>query len=284
MGFTDGPRTNLPRGQLQDQRDHDEQGRATPHNTRAVDRAIAILKAFRLEEPELGVTELSRRLSLHKSTVYRLLVTLEKHGLVDWVPESGKYRLGMTLFELGSLVATVTDLRRVARPVLEALHNECGETLHLAILDMGDVVYIEKLESRARLRMYSEVGRRAPAHCTGLGKVLLAYLPDSELEKILQQKGLTAFTARTIVSPALLREHLAEVRRNGYAVDAGEHEELVRCAAAPVRDHSGRVVAAVSIAAIGLDTGTELFKEFIRKVVAAAAEISRRLGFRDDEA
>ena len=251
---------------------------------RAVERALDVLRAFSPQEPELGVTDLSRRLGLHKSTVHRILSTLQRRGVVVQDPASGRYRLGLRLFELGSLAVNSIEVRRVARPFLEEVHQACGETVHLAILDEGDVVYIDKIESTRGVRMYSQVGRRAPAHCTGLGKVLLAGLPDIALNHILERKGLLSHTSRTITSPQELREHLALVRQRGYAIDSGEHEELVRCAAAPVFDHTGQVVAAASIAAVGIEIDTHRFEDFVTLVTRCTRRISEALGYGRDAA
>lgn len=245
---------------------------------RAVERAVAILRTFSPAAPSLGVTELARRLGLHKSTVHRLLATLEHEGFVIQDATGGQYRLGLLLFELGSLVVNSMELQRIARTHLEEVHRACGETVHLAILDEGEVVYIDKIESTRQVRMYSQVGRRAPAHCTGLGKVLLAGLPAGILDQVIQRRGLRAYTSRTITSPETLRNHLALVRQRGYAVDSGEHEELVRCAAAPIYDHTGQVVAAVSIAAVGVDVESQRFKEDIDLVRKCTRSISEALG------
>lgn len=241
---------------------------------------MALLRTFGPPHPELGITELAQRLHLHKSTVHRILATLQRDGFVAQDPASGKYRLGLRLFELGSLVVNTMEIRRVARPYLEEIHAMCGETVHLAILDEGDVVYIDKIESTRRVRMYSEVGRRAPAHSTGLGKVLLAWLPDQALNAVLERKGLAAFTGRTITSAKEPREHLAQIRKQGYAVDSGEHEDLVRCAAAPIYDHRSHVIAAVSIAAVGVETTSHRFADFIKLISEKAQEMSRGMGWR----
>jgi DNA-binding IclR family transcriptional regulator len=243
---------------------------------RAVERAAAILKAFSPTAPSLGVTELARRLALHKSTVHRLLTTLEHEGFVVQ-DAGGRYRLGLQLFELGSLVVNSMELQKIARGPLEEAHRACGETVHLAILDEGEVVYIDKIESTRQLRMHSLIGRRSPAHCTGLGKVLLAWLPAEALDQIIR-RGLRTYTSRTISSPGALRNHLALVRQRGYAIDDGEHEELIRCAAAPVFDHTGAVVAAVSIASVGVDVESARFKEYIGLVQSCSRSISQALG------
>jgi DNA-binding IclR family transcriptional regulator len=252
--------------------------RPDAYGIRAVERAVAILKAFSPASPEMGVTDLARKLGLHKSTVHRLLVTLERAGFVLQDAFTGRYRLGLPLFELGSLVVTNMELRRVARPFIEDAHRASGETVHLAILDEGEVVYIDKIESTRQVRMSSMVGRRAPAHCTGLGKALLAWLPAGVLDQVIQRRGLQAFTARTLTSAEELRNHLAIVRQRGYSIDAGEHEELVRCAAAPVFDHTNHALAAVSIASVGVDVASPRFKEYVALIRNCARSISDALG------
>lgn len=252
--------------------------RAGIYGIRAVERAIAILKSFSPATPSLGVTDLARRLGLHKSTVHRLLATLEHEGFVIQDPAHGRYRLGLPLFELGSLVVNSMELQQVARPYLEDVHRACGETVHLAILDEWEVVYIDKIESTRQVRMHSQVGRRAPAHCTGLGKVLLAGLPAGILDQFIQRRGLQAYTSQTITSPETLRNHLALVRQRGHAIDSGEHEELIRCAAAPVLDHTGQVVAAVSIATVGVDVESQQFKEYVNLITTCTRSISEALG------
>lgn len=250
--------------------------RSASNAIRAVERAAAILKAFSPITPSLGVSELARRLALHKSTVHRLLTTLEHEGFIVQ-DAGGRYRLGLQLFELGSLVVNSMELQKIARGPLEEVHRACGETVHLAILDEGEVVYIDKIESTHQLRMHSLIGRRSPAHCTGLGKVLLAWLPAPALDQIIR-RGLRTYTSRTISSPDTLRNHLALVRQRGYAIDDGEHEELIRCAAAPVFDHTGAVVAAVSIASVGVDVESARFKEYVRLVQSCTQAISQALG------
>src|SRR3989449_10795374 len=148
---------------------------------RAVERAVAILRTFSSGTPELSVSELGRAVGLHKSPVPRLLGPLERTGFVVQDPGTKRSRLGLPLFELGSMVVNTLEVRRVARPYLEEIHRACGETVHLGILDEGEVVYIEKIESTRRVRMYSQVGRRGPAHCTGPGRTRLTQLHDTSL-------------------------------------------------------------------------------------------------------
>lgn len=254
--------------------------RATHHGgIRAVERALAILRAFTPSAPELSVSELARAVGLHKSTVHRLLATLERTGFVAQDAASRHYRLGLPLFELGSLVVNTMELRRLARPHLEEIHRACGETVHLGMLDEGEVVYIDKVESTRRVRMYSQVGRRAPAHCTALGKVLLAHLPDAALSEVIERRGLRRYTSNTITSPKELRDHCALIRQQGYALDAGEHEELIQCASAPISDHTGRAVAAVSVTSVSAAMDRHRIAEYAGLVMDAARRISASLGF-----
>lgn len=247
---------------------------------RAVERAAVILRAFSPDAPELSVSELSRAVSLHKSTVHRLLTTLERTGFVVQDPATKRYRLGLPLFELGSLVVNTMEARRVARPYLEEVHRACGETVHLGILEDGEVIYIDKIESTRRVRMYSQIGRRAPSHCTALGKVLLAQLPDASLSEVVERRGLRRYTSKTITSPKELRDHCALIRQQGYALDAGEHEELIQCAAAPVYDHTGKGAAAVSVTSVAAAMDQHRIAEYVALVQQAARKISEALGYR----
>jgi DNA-binding IclR family transcriptional regulator len=252
---------------------------APVYGVRAVARTVAILRAFCSPNTGLGVSDLAKRVSLHKSTTHRILTTLEQEGFVTQDPTTGCYRLGLALLELGSVVMDGLDVRRMARPFLEAIHRACGETVHLAILDEGEVVYIDKIEGTRGVRMYSQIGKRSPAYCTGLGKALLAWQRDDEISLVIK-RGLRAYTLRTITSPSALRGQLALVRAQGYAIDHGEHEELIQCVAAPVWDRAGRVAAAISIATVAADITSGEFRKYIPLVCEHAQLISEALGGR----
>lgn len=213
----------------------------------AVRRALLILKCFSLERPELGVSDLARELSLHKSTVHRLLTTLEGEGFVHQLPNS-RYALSWKLFELGAAVPAWRGIRQLVLNALNPLVASTGETAHLAVLDGREVLYLEKVESAHRLRMPSAVGRRVPAHCTALGKALLASLDDQALQRILVQTPRKAFTSHTITDVEMLRAELRRIRTQGYAIDDEELEEGLTCVAALVHDGTGRTCAAISIA------------------------------------
>ncbi|WP_088552628.1 IclR family transcriptional regulator [Calderihabitans maritimus] len=245
----------------------------------AVARAISIIELL-AKAGEMSLGEIARELQLPKSTIHGLLSTLKEFEFIEQSPFSGKYKLGLRLFEIGSAVARNWDVRAVAAPYLQKLVDECCETVHLVVLDKGEVLYIDKRESRQSLRIVSEVGTRLPAHCTGVGKVLLAYSSPSEVRRIIAEKGLRRFTKNTITDPEKLAEDLARIRQQGYAVDNEEIMDSLRCVAAPIRNHEGRVIAAMSIAGPVARLSGERFQKMVKLVVETAHEISRALGYR----
>jgi len=248
------------------------------YRIQAIERAVSILNAFSMDDPELGVTELADRLGLHKSTVHRFMVNLDAAGLVERNARTGRYRLGLHVFELGALVMQQMNLWDEALPFLEGLVHDTGETGHLAVLDGGEAIYIERVEARRALRVPSAIGRGYPAHATNLGKVLLADLSRERVEAIIAERGLAAYTSQTITDPVELEADLELIRRRGYAVDNEEYDEGLRCIGAPVRDHSGHVVAALGIGGPVTRITPERVEELGDLVMTAARGLSRRLG------
>jgi len=248
------------------------------YRIQAIERAVSILNAFSMDDPELGVTELADRLGLHKSTVHRFMVNLDAAGLVERNARTGRYRLGLHVFELGALVMQQMNLWDEALPFLEGLVHDTGETGHLAVLDGGEAIYIERVEARRALRVPSAIGRGYPAHATNLGKVLLADLSRERVEAIIAERGLAAYTPQTITDPAELEADLELIRRRGYAVDNEEYDDGLRCIGAPVRDHSGHVVAALGIGGPVTRITPERVEELGDLVMTAARGLSRRLG------
>jgi DNA-binding IclR family transcriptional regulator len=248
------------------------------YRIQAIERAVSILNAFSMDDPELGVTELADRLGLHKSTVHRFMVNLDAAGLVERNARTGRYRLGLHVFELGALVMQQMNLWDEALPFLEGLVHDTGETGHLAVLDGGEAIYIERVEARRALRVPSAIGRGYPAHATNLGKVLLADLSRERVEAIIAERGLAAYTSHTITDPAEGEVELELIRRRGYAVDNEEYDEGLRCIGAPVRDHSGHVVAALGIGGPVTRITPERVEELGGLVMTAARGLSRRLG------
>jgi DNA-binding IclR family transcriptional regulator len=248
------------------------------YRIQAIERAVSILNAFSMDDPELGVTELADRLGLHKSTVHRFMVNLDAAGLVERTARTGRYRLGLHVFELGALVMQQMNLWDEALPFLEGLVHDTGETGHLAVLDGGEAIYIERVEARRALRVPSAIGRGYPAHATNLGKVLLADLSRERVEAIIAERGLAAYTPQTITDPVELEADLELIRRRGYAVDNEEYDDGLRCIGAPVRDHSGHVVAALGIGGPVTRITPERVEELGGLVMTAARGLSRRLG------
>jgi len=246
---------------------------------RAVIKITGLLESL-AQEKELGVTELAQLVGMHKSTVYRFLNSLKKLGYVLQNSSNGKYSLTLKLFELGSLVLGRMELWEQAHPILEQLAEQTRETIHLAILDDGKLVYLGKIESTQALRvsMASRIGQSAPTHCTGVGKLLLAYLPPEKAEQILSQEQMQRFTSHTITDKSQLINELERIRQNGYAIDDEEHEVGVRCVAAPVRNNQGVVVAALSISIPTVRLPNSEIPCYREYVTNAANEISKRLG------
>lgn len=252
------------------------------YNIRAVDRAVRILSALSDGKPRT-LTELSEEIGINSSTTFRLLATLTYHNYVERDIQSGEYRLGLTCLELAHAYHAGSDIRRAALPELERLRDDITETVHLAVLDSMEVVYLEKLHGLHAIGlMSSRVGGRAPAHCTGVGKVLLAYAPSEIVRAHYVQRGLRCYNDKTIQSVNELMEHLKGVRRQGYALDLGEHEPEVRCVAAPLFDISGKAVAAISVSGpAGRMEPLETKQGLIDRTMEAARTISARLGYRE---
>jgi DNA-binding IclR family transcriptional regulator len=248
-----------------------------------LDRVFGILDALAEDGAGVALSDLARKLDLHRSTVHRLLVVLEGRRYVEKDSASGKYRLGSKLLELGTKVAARLDLPAIARPFLEQLVRETGETAHMGVLRQGEVLSIANVESSRTLHTPRTVGRRTPAHCSSLGKCLLAFLPDRDLNEFLEVRGLKAYTISTITSPEVLKAELRRVRERGYAVDEEEYEEGLKCVGAPVRDHSGAVIAAVSIAGPAPRLREGRMPALADSVVRAAAGLSEALGYRSEQ-
>lgn len=247
----------------------------------SVRNAARLLKEFGRGDREIGVTELSRRLGIGKSTAHRLLSTLADERLLEQDPQTGAYRLGLAMYELGASVALHTDLHEASAPVLDQLRNATRETVQVAVLDGREVVYVERRESPQTLRLFGRVGHRNDAHCTSTGKLLLAYLPPDSLDETLRGWRLARKTPFTVPDTRALRTALETVRQQGWAENISESELGVASVAAPIRNGRGQVIAAVSVAGPVQRLGNDSLRRFARPVVEAGLAISRRLGYRD---
>ena len=245
---------------------------ATNRGYSTVHKAMAVVSAFSYSEPVLGVSELSRRLGLGKSTVHRILATLLADGFVEQTRDE-RYRLSIKMYDIGQQVAASIELRELVHPVLERLRNETGETAHVAVLSGADVVYVDRLESPQMLRVLTRVGRRRPAHATSSGKCLLAFGRPADVAAVLAA-GFPRLGPRTITSKSMLEKALATVRRTGYAVSIEEAAPDVASVAAPIFDGAGECVAAVSVAGPITRIPQERLDKLARTVLAAAASVS----------
>lgn len=246
----------------------------------SVERAIRILELVAEHPDQLGVSELGRRIGVHKATASRLVSTLAEAGLVERGPGADTYRPGFGLVRLATTALADLDVVRQARPALELLAVDTQETVNLGVLDGREVVNVDQVAASHAVVNVNWVGKRTPLHCTSNGKVLLAHLPEGEWNRLLATP-LERRTARTITDPAVLLGQLREARARGYAYTIEELEVGLNAVAGPVRGASGEVVAAVSVAGPAYRVTKDRIPELARAVVEAGAEISRRMGFEE---
>lgn len=246
----------------------------------AVQHAVAVLRAFSAAEPLLGVNEIARRVSLHKSTVSRILATLEDAHLVERDIASGRFGLGPGIVALAGPLLANLNVREVAQPYLQQLAQDTGESVSLSIWNHGEAVNVDQVMGPGLIQHIAPIGSRSPAHSTATGKTFLAYAPSEEVRAILA-RGFTRFTSRTITDATALLAELDRIRSRGYALNDRELSENLIAAAAPVRDHRGQVVAAVGVSAPAFDDIQARLERFAALSKATAASISRRLGYAD---
>jgi DNA-binding IclR family transcriptional regulator len=258
----------------------DSEIKTSPYKVQVLDRALAIIDMLAGEGPDASLMELSAKLKLHKSTVHRLLMILERHRFVERQGHTGRYQLGLRLFELGSVAISRFNIRDRARLHLQRLVSEVDETVHLCVLDAGEVLYLDKIEPSRSVRMASRIGRRNGVHCSAVGKAMLAHLPEREVDQILEMRGMAPFTSKTIVTPAGLKADLKIVLLRGYAVDNEEAEEGLRCVGAAILGRNGRPLGAISTSAPSFRLPMEKVPAVAAAVVAAARALSEESGYR----
>jgi IclR family transcriptional regulator, KDG regulon repressor len=243
-----------------------------------IEKAGEVLSLFDHEHTEWGVRQVAEQLGLAKSSAHDLLTSLAQVGLLGKTAE-GRYRLGWRLVALSETLLATTELRREARPVMEELAAQYRETIHLAILDDTRVVYIDKLEGQQAVRVeLTSLGKRLHAHCSALGKVLLAYRPEVEAKRILKIEGLPRYTPNTITDGCKLEQALAQIRKQGYAYDLEEILPDLCCVGAPIRNYTNQVIAAISMT-IPAYRFQRAQTEFRKAIVRSAKMISERLGY-----
>jgi len=243
-----------------------------------LEKASEVLALFNREHPEWGVREVAEALGLAKSSAHDLLTSLEQIGMLGKNDE-GRYRLGWRLVTLSETLLATTELRREARPIMEELAEQYRETIHLAVLDDTKVVYVDKLEGKQAVRVeLTSLGTRLYAHCSALGKVLLAYEPEENVKRIIKVEGLPRFTANTITDAGELEQTLGKVRKQGYATDQEEILPDLCCIGAPIHNHTGHVIAAISMSIPAYRFQRSQI-EFRKAVMRSGKLISERLGY-----
>jgi IclR family KDG regulon transcriptional repressor len=258
-------------------------GKKPANLVQTIERTALILETLGHYPGGLSLGELSEKVEFPKGTTHRLLTSLAYFDFIRQDQGSKHYHLGFKLVELGNHLLNHIDLRKEAHPYLIGLSNEVQETVHLVVLDLDKALYIDKVDLHSRrggLQMVSSLGSRIPLHCTAVGKVLLAYLPETDADVIIQNFNPVQRTRNTITDPSGLKQHIKMVREKGYAIDDEENEEGVRCVAAPIRNQIGEVVAAMSVSGPTTRITIEKIDDSLKsRVTETAIRISRKLGF-----
>ena len=248
------------------------------NSVQSIDRVLDIIEVLSVEQEGLGVTEIAKRVDLHKSTAHRLITTLARRGYLNKT-ENGNYKIGLKLIEAVSCYINSLELQTEARPYIARITAELGLTSHLGVLDGDQVVYIEKMDVFSGIKMYSQIGLRMHAYCSSLGKCLLSNFSKDELEKVMKDCSFIKFTPNTIDSMEGLHREMNKVRAQGWAMDNQEFEIGHRCIGAPIYDYRGDIIASISASGptnLLTDQRIEPTAEFVKKV---ALEISRNMGY-----
>jgi DNA-binding IclR family transcriptional regulator len=248
----------------------------------ALQRGLAILERIANSRRGLTFAQLARFFDFPKSSVHTLVLTLEREGYLQRDDATGRYMTGRKLVHIAGMTLDGLVVRERAAPVLRMLVADTGMTAHLAVLDRHEVTVVAKVDRPGVHRIATWVGKRMDVHCTSLGKCLVAYLPDDQVDRLISDRGLLRHNEHTIVSPERLKQELARTRALGYAVDDEEEELGGRCVGAPVWDRDGRVLAAVSVAGGTDQINADTLTTISRQVIGAALAISKELGYRAD--
>jgi DNA-binding IclR family transcriptional regulator len=248
------------------------------YKVQALDRAFAVLDLLSESDTPLGLAQVSSSLQLHKSTAHRFLMVLERHRMVERT-STGKFRLGLRLFDFGNRAIEQYDLRDRAQPHLRRLVNETEETAHLCILEQARIIYIDKIEPARSVRMITRIGASNSVHCTSVGKAIMAFLPEDRVADILHRTRFERFTHRTVTTPEALRVEIEKTRRRGYAVDDEELEDGLRCIAVPVLDAQHQPIAAVSVSGPSFRVTAQKLPSIANHLLHCVRGISVDMGF-----
>ncbi|HHW37359.1 MAG TPA: IclR family transcriptional regulator [Bacillales bacterium] len=247
------------------------------NKNKTVVRSMDVLNLF-IEHAELTFQEIITLSGMPKTSVYRMLMSFEDMGLLEKGADS-KYRLGLLFLKFGHLVSTRLDIRKIAYPYMMDLHNDVKEAINLIIREGNEAIYIEKIDTKQKVRLYTAIGRRSPLYAGACSRSILSFLPDSEIKAYIESVELKPFAQGTITDKEILYETIQQARIDGYTISHSELENYTSAVAAPIYNHHGEVVAGISIAGLEANyqgENAEILKEKVKK---AAAEISRQLGY-----
>ncbi|MDF2519848.1 MAG: transcriptional regulator, IclR family [Clostridia bacterium] len=244
----------------------------------SVDRTFEILEILASEPRGLHIADLVQRTYMNKSTIHRILKTLSEWGYVEQKADKS-YRLGVKIVDLSRMYLNNLQLRTEALPYLEELRDKTQLTVHLGIMEDGEVIYIDKLNTSNNFRMYSKIGKRVNAHSTSLGRSMMSYMETEDIKEIVKKRGLAPATKKTLRTEEELFAELEKIKSRGYAIDDEENEDGVRCVAAPIFDYTGQIIAAVSATAFIESLPYERIPSVAESVVSCANNISRRMGY-----
>lgn len=255
-----------------------EGGVCLQSKNKTVVKSMDILNLF-LHHSKLSFNEIVQYSGIPKTSVHRMVLSLEEMGLLAKNEEDSKYSLGLLFLQFGHLVAERLDIRQVALPVMHRLHQEVGEAVNLIVRDGSEAIYIEKLDTKQPVRLYTAIGRRTPLYAGACSRVILAFLPYMERERYIDETELKQIASGTIVDKGKLRQAIVESRENGYSVSYSELEDYTAALAAPVFNFKGEIVAGISIAGLDVNYREDKLESLAEKVKAAALEVSQKLGF-----
>lgn len=245
----------------------------------SVDKALIIIKLLAEKGRDMKLTEISEELDINKGTLHGLISTLKFHGFIDQDGKTQKYRLGLYLIELGDIASKSLDIIQITSPIIEEVSNKLQETVHIAKLDNFDVVYVDKKESKQSMRIYTSIGSRNPAYCTGVGKAMLAYLDEDTLNMLLPEK-VEKFTPNTVTDKEEFIKRLKLIKEKGYALDNEEFSVGLKCVAAPIFNHEGKAIYGLSVSGPSVRMTEEKVQESIKLIKLAAEKISRKIGYK----
>lgn len=252
------------------------------NTVQSVDRALKIIEILKDRSDGIGVTELSNMLEVSKSTAHRLLMSLYNADFVQQDKDNEKYLLGFKFIELGEIVSKNIDIKNIVHPYLYNLGNITGETAYLAVKNKNQINYIDKIESSKTIRMFSNIGKSAPLYCTGVGKAIFAFLPESEIINIVDKIDFVKYTKNTIITKDDILKELEDIKNLGYAIDNEEHELGIRCLAAPILNYNNDVIAGISVAIPIMRLNDKKFENILKEVLNASNSISKALGYKDN--